>query len=111
LTLDARQQRSSAYDAYYKPVRNRINLSVLANAPVRLISFENRNASLYATGVVFTDQYTGATRNVTARKEVILSAGTFQSPQILMLSGVGPRQTLEQYGISPVLVNQNIGQQ
>jgi len=59
LTLDARQQRSPPCDAYFKPVRNRVNLSVLANAPVRQINFENRNASLSATGVVFTDHTLG----------------------------------------------------
>lgn len=111
LTLDSQQKRSSAYDAYYKPVRNRTNLSLLPNTPVRQINFETRNGSLTATGVVVTDQFSGQTLNITARKEVILSAGTFQSPQILMLSGVGPQETLDRYGIAPYLINENVGQQ
>ncbi|KAJ9641333.1 hypothetical protein H2199_005303 [Coniosporium tulheliwenetii] len=109
LTLDARQQRSSAYDGYYKPVRNRPNLTVLPLATVRQVITEMRNLSLTATGVVFADQTSGSTMNVTARKEVILSAGTFQTPQLLMLSGIGPQETLQKFGISQSLVNENVG--
>ncbi|EON66192.1 hypothetical protein W97_05585 [Coniosporium apollinis CBS 100218] len=109
LTLDARQQRSSAYDGYYKPVRNRPNLTVLPLATVRQVITEMRNLSLTATGVVFADQTSGSTMNVTARKEVILSAGTFQTPQLLMLSGIGPQETLQEFGIPQSLINENVG--
>jgi len=111
LTLDAQQQRSSAYDAYYKPIRHRPNIFIIPNAPVRQIIFDDNAGSATAVGVVYTDQYSGNVLNVTARKEVILSAGTFQTPQILMLSGIGPRDTLDQYGIPPYVINDNIGQQ
>lgn len=111
LTLDARQQRSSAYDGYYKPVRDRPNLTLLPLATVRQVITEMRNLSLTATGVVFADQTSGSTINVTARKEVVLSAGTFQTPQLLMLSSIGPQETLQEFGIPQSLINENVGRQ
>jgi choline dehydrogenase len=48
--------------------------------------------------------------NVTVSKEVILSAGVFQSPQLLMLSGIGPRETLKEHGIDVVVDNEAVGQ-
>jgi choline dehydrogenase len=47
--------------------------------------------------------------DITATKEVILSAGVFQTPQLLMLSGIGPQQTMQQFGIPAYHTNENIG--
>lgn len=47
---------------------------------------------------------------IKATQEVILSAGAFQSPQLLMVSGIGPQATLEQYGITVLVDNPNVGQ-
>lgn len=109
LVLDAQQRRVSSYDGYYKPARNRTNLLVMPLAQVRQVILEQVNNSLTATGVVFTDSLTGSTLNVSATKEVILSAGVFQTPQLLMLSGIGPQQTLEKFGIPVYHTNENVG--
>lgn len=78
-------------------------------AQARQIILEMKNGTLIATGVVFTDSISGNVMNITATKEVILSAGVFQTPQLLMLSGIGPQQTLQQFGIPAYHTNENIG--
>ncbi|KAL1581798.1 hypothetical protein WHR41_09478 [Cladosporium halotolerans] len=109
LVLDKRQQRLSSYDSYYKPARNRTNLAVMQLAQVHKLMLERQNGSLVATGVVFTDSTSGHILNVNASKGVILSAGVFQTPQLLMLSGLGPQETLQEMGISEYLINENTG--
>ena len=47
---------------------------------------------------------------MTATKEVILAAGVFGSPQILQLSGIGPRRVLNGAGVKPIVVNEDVGQ-
>jgi choline dehydrogenase len=86
LVLDAQQQRVSSYDGYYKPVRNRANLLVKERSQVSQIILEERSTGLMATGVIYSDSLSGSTLNVTASKEVILSAGTFQTPQLYVLT-------------------------
>lgn len=70
------------------------------NSLAQRILFDSRNTAI---GVVVTTAGTYGTPSVnytlTARKEVIISAGAFQSPQLLMVSGIGPRATLQKYGI------------
>ncbi|KAJ9663606.1 hypothetical protein H2201_005567 [Coniosporium apollinis] len=110
LTIDANMARSSSYDAYYVPIRDRPNLTVMTSALVQAVISEQRDGALTATGVIFTEGSRGDALNVTARKEVILSCGAFQTPQLLMLSGIGPAETLDVFGIPAVLVNENVGQ-
>ncbi|KAI5361819.1 Putative glucose-methanol-choline oxidoreductase, FAD/NAD(P)-binding domain superfamily [Septoria linicola] len=109
LVLDAHQQRVSAYDGYFKPVRGRPNLVVRPLSQVQSVILEQRNGSLTATGVVLSDYASGQTQNITACKEVVLSAGTFQTPQMLMLSGIGPEETLSEFGIQQYVINKNVG--
>lgn len=87
-------RRHSAASAFLKPVLNRANLKVITHAHTTQILIQHDRA----TGVEFR---TGKnlTQQVSARKEVILSAGAFQSPQLLMLSGIGPVDTLRSVGI------------
>lgn len=61
-----------------------------------------------ATGVLVVTG--GASYSLSARKEVILSAGTFQSPQLLMVSGIGPRKTLEIHNITVLSDLPGVGQ-
>ncbi|KAK5674172.1 hypothetical protein LTS10_013069 [Elasticomyces elasticus] len=83
LILNRQQQRVSSYDGYYKPVRSRPNLTVRPLSQVSQVILEQQNGSLTATGVVYSDMQGGATVNITASKEVILSAGVFQTPQFM----------------------------
>ncbi|GKT63338.1 glucose-methanol-choline oxidoreductase [Colletotrichum tofieldiae] len=109
-TLTSKYRRSSAYD-YYKVASNRPNVQILHNAPVQQITFSrNSNGTPVASGVVFIDHSRGRHHTVAASKEVIVTLGTFQSPQILMVSGIGPKATLDAFDIEPVVINENVGQ-
>ncbi|KAK2805318.1 hypothetical protein FQN50_006219 [Emmonsiellopsis sp. PD_5] len=108
--LDSQYQRSSAYDSFYKQAAGRPNLRVLHDAPVRKLVTSNNGGPIIATGVVFIDQSTSLFHTVNARKEVILSMGAFHTPQLLMISGIGPTSELDKFGIDHVLINENIGQ-
>lgn len=89
-------RRASAATSYLRPALKRRNLTVATNAQVERILFEDRRV----TGVRFQQ---GRTINyVRARREVILSAGSVKSPQILMVSGVGDAHALAQHGIATV---------
>lgn len=86
MTIDTKYHRSSSYDNYYMQAKNRTNLKVLPFSPVHQVILEKRNASVIVTGVVYLDYASGQTFNATAGKEVIISAGSIQTPQLLMLS-------------------------
>ena len=88
-------ERWSAARAYIHPhLGKRHNLLVECGARVRRILFEGKRA----VGVEFLQG--GQSRTFRARREIILSAGAIQSPQILMLSGVGDGEALRRFGIS-----------
>lgn len=97
--------RHSAADAYLKPARRRANLSVRTRAHVTKIVFEEKRA----TSVVY-EARGGATREVRALKEVILCAGAVASPQLLLLSGIGPGPELQALGITCVHHAPGVGQ-
>lgn len=99
-----RGRRSSASSAYLRPALKRPNLTVLTNAQTRRIIFAQKRA----TGVAYRKD--GAESVVTARREVILSAGAINSPQLLMLSGVGPAAHLSDHGIALVHDSPGVGQ-
>jgi choline dehydrogenase len=88
--------RHSAADAYLRPARRRRNLTVLTGTHVQRILFDGKRA----IGVEYRDA-AGATQRLTASDEVILSAGAVNSPQLLMLSGVGDPEQLRAAGIAP----------
>ncbi len=90
-------ERWSAARGYLLPyLGKRPNLHVITQAMVARIVIENG----HAVGVEY--KHKGQTTIINAKKEVLLSAGAFQSPQVLMLSGIGPRQELEKHGIPVV---------
>ncbi|KAF6202768.1 hypothetical protein GE061_003170 [Apolygus lucorum] len=99
-------ERVSANSAFLKPVLNRENLDVLTSSFVKRIVFEDKTA----VGVEFDVAGSPGSHFVSARKEVILSAGSINSPQILMLSGVGPSQHLQELRI-PVVQDSPVGMQ
>ncbi|KAA1466850.1 alcohol oxidase [Dentipellis sp. KUC8613] len=108
-TVDPRTcTRSYSTTAYYLPAQDRKNLSVLVNAPVhRLLTEKNKDGDVVAKAVQF--EYGGKTQVVNVGKEAVLSAGTFKSPVILELSGIGLKKVLEPLGI-PVHVELPVGE-
>jgi choline dehydrogenase len=95
--------RCSAAVAYLHPALERPNLTVQTDAHATRILLDG----MRAIGVEV-DQG-NELKEIRADREVILSAGTYQSPQLLMLSGVGPAEELELVGIPPVLDLQEVG--
>ncbi|KAK7464663.1 hypothetical protein VKT23_003908 [Stygiomarasmius scandens] len=99
--IDGNALRSSAVSAYYEPAKDRNNLTTIKLARVtKVVLQKGPSGKLVATGVEYNQD--GATKTVEAKKEVILSAGSFQTPQLLELSGVGDSKILGAHGI-PVL--------
>ncbi|MBL8385360.1 MAG: GMC family oxidoreductase N-terminal domain-containing protein [Burkholderiales bacterium] len=96
-------QRMSAARAYLHPARSRPNLAVLTGAHALRVRF----AGTRAVGVEVARG--GAVETVAATREVLLAAGAFQSPQLLMCSGVGPRAHLLEHGIAPVADAPEVG--
>ena len=93
--------RLSSNGAFLRPVRkSRPNLRVMANSKVRkiLINEETKEAE----GVEYFCPHTNSWRKVYASKEVIVSAGAFDSPKLLMLSGIGPLDHLKEVGIETI---------
>ncbi len=86
-------QRCSAAAAYLTPHRNRSNLTVITHAHATKIIIENK----VATGINY--QHKGQNKTVTAKHEIILSGGAYNSPQLLLLSGIGPAEKLTPHGI------------
>jgi choline dehydrogenase-like flavoprotein len=89
-------ERHSTAKAYLTPHLSRPNLQVITGARATRILFEGKRA----VGVEY--RQGGALQQVRAAREVLLSAGALLSPQLLMLSGVGPGEALQRHGI-PVL--------
>ena len=97
-------ERCSTAKGYITPNRGRPNLHVVTRARTTRILMEG----LHAVGVEYRDA-SGATKQVFAAREVLLSAGALQSPQVLMLSGIGPAQALHAHGIPVVLDAPGVG--
>jgi len=87
-------KRQSTAVAFLKPVMHRPNLTVITQARVSEILIE----ADCAVGVAYVKS--DSIQKAYASKEVILSAGAFQSPQLLMLSGIGPQEVLKRHQIS-----------
>ncbi|EPQ28815.1 uncharacterized protein PFL1_03618 [Pseudozyma flocculosa PF-1] len=105
-TVDAKKHvRSYAANAYFAPNKDRKNLKVITGANASRLEFEKpkdgASGDLVATGVHFTVD--GKSHFVKARREVVLSAGTVKSPQLLELSGVGRAEVLKAAGVEQLL--------
>lgn len=96
-------RRSSAATAYLRPALKRPNLTVLTKATATKIVLEGTRA----TGV--TIHHRGAERTVLAHREVLLSGGVINTPQLLMLSGIGARDELAAHGIQTQLDLAGVG--
>jgi 4-pyridoxate dehydrogenase len=97
-------RRSSSSRAYLHPIASRPNLSVQTRShALNIITEHNR-----AKGIVY--EQGGLTHKVYAEREVILASGTFNTPHLLMLSGIGPADHLREMGITPVFDQPHIGE-
>ncbi|XP_054004408.1 glucose dehydrogenase [FAD, quinone]-like [Hylaeus anthracinus] len=101
-TID-NEQRMNVAKAFLSPVKDRKNLYVLKSSRVDKILLNDKKA----TGVRVTLK-NGQSIDIKASKEVILSAGSIASPQLMMLSGIGPKKHLEEMGI-PTVVDLPVG--
>ena len=97
-------RRCSAAVAHLKPALARANLGLVTHALVEGIEIENHRA----VGVKV--QHRGSLQSIRASREIIVSCGAIKSPQLLMLSGIGPRAELERHQIKPVHVMPGVGQ-
>jgi len=96
-------QRCSAYTAFVEPVKHRRNLTIRTGCAVQRILFEGR------TAVGIEILHNGRRETIRAAREIVLSAGSLKSPQILMLSGVGPADELRRHGIGIVHDSPGVG--
>jgi len=102
-TTTQRGRRASTAYSYLRPAKSRGNLHVETSALAQRILFEGRRARAveYRQG--------GVLRTARARKEILVSGGAYNSPQLLQLSGVGPAELLKQHGIDVVLDAPGVG--
>ncbi len=98
-------QRWSTAAAYLRPALARPNLTVISNAHAQRVIIEN----CVAVGVEYAGRRGGEVQSVYAKREVLLSAGAIQSPQLLLLSGVGPGEDLRKFGIEVVADAPDVG--
>jgi choline dehydrogenase len=102
-TTTRKGRRASTAVAYLRGARSRTNLQVETSALAQRILFEGRRA------VAVEYRKAGAMRTVRARKEILVSSGAYNSPQLLQLSGVGPAELLRKHGIDVVLDAAGVG--
>jgi choline dehydrogenase len=102
-TTTRRGRRASAAFSYLRPAKSRRNLHIETSAQAQSIVFEGRRARAveYRQG--------GAIKTAQARKEILVSSGAYNSPQLLQLSGVGPADLLAKHGIGVVLDAPGVG--
>jgi len=96
--------RQSSVEAYLRPASGRSNLVVETSAFARRVLLQGRKAA----GVEY--EWNGAIQKVLATREVILAAGAIGSPQLLMLSGIGPGRHLQEHGIAVVADVPGVGE-
>jgi choline dehydrogenase len=91
-------ERWSAAAAYLKPIATRPNLKIISNAFAHRVIIENK----IAVGVEFSAGPGKPTQSVYAGREVLVCGGAFQSPHLLLMSGIGPGAELQKHGIAVV---------
>jgi choline dehydrogenase len=103
VNIDSQGRRASTSRAYLHPVMGRPNLTVAMQALTTRVLIDHGNA----VGVEYAQA--GHVERAYAEREVILCGGTYNSPQLLMLSGVGPATELQRHGIEPLLDLPGVG--
>jgi choline dehydrogenase len=102
-TTTRRGRRASTAVAYLRPAKGRTNLQVETSALAQRIVFDGRRAEAVEY------RQAGTLRTARARKEILVSGGAYNSPQLLQLSGVGPAELLRTHGINVVLDAPGVG--
>jgi choline dehydrogenase len=96
-------KRASTAVSYLRPAKDRKNLHVETSAQAQRVLFEGRRA----VGLEYRKE--GSLRTARARREILVSSGAYNSPQLLQLSGVGPAELLKKHGINVVLDAAGVG--
>ncbi len=99
--------RASSSVSYIHPIADRPNFTLLTDLRARALRIDEDNV---CTGVDVVDGAFGRTRALTARHEVIVSAGAIDTPKLLMLSGIGPAEHLRQAGVSVRVDSPGVGE-
>ncbi len=102
-----RGARASTADSYLRPARRRRSLRIVTGALVRRVTFDSSTGVPRATGV-YVDR-DGIPRHAAARREVILAGGAVNTPQLLLLSGIGPSAQLSAHGIRTIVDAPEVG--
>lgn len=102
-TTTRQGRRASTAVSYLRPAMRRGQLRVETSAPAQRIIFEGRRA----VGVTY--KQGNAVRSARARREVLISGGAYNSPQLLQLSGIGPADLLQKHGIDVVMDAPGVG--
>jgi choline dehydrogenase len=97
-------QRQSAATCFLRPELDRENLTVFTNYQAQRIRIQNRRAT-----AVEVKDHASQDIAIKARREIILCAGSFHSPKLLMLSGIGPRDELDRHGIDIIQEADEVG--
>ena len=97
-------RRQSAAKAFLDPVRDRPNLDIVTDVTALQLEFEDNRAK------AVTVRHKSGIRSISARREIILSAGAIQSAKMLQLSGIGPAKLLSSLGIPVVRDSRDVGQ-
>ena len=104
-TVDRNGKRASAYEAFVAPVRSkRPNLTIATDTIVNRVVIEHGRA------IAVEVESRGVARRIAAKREIIVSAGVFNSPAILQRSGIGNAEFLKDLGIAPVANMPAVGQ-
>lgn len=99
--------RCSSAKAFLVPAKSRSNLTILTNTQVKSLITEGSGDNKQATGMTVVSK--GTEQTLKANKEIILSAGVYNSPQLLMLSGIGDASALTAHGIDCVHELKGVG--
>ncbi|KAF2843633.1 GMC oxidoreductase [Patellaria atrata CBS 101060] len=97
--FDRTVRRSYSRSGYYEPAKNRTNLELIVGQRVNEVLFDENKR---ATGVTIQERGGENIVTVSAKKEIVLTAGFLHTPQILQRSGIGPKALLEQAGIEVI---------
>jgi choline dehydrogenase len=96
-------KRWSGADAFLRPARKRDNLDVVTGALVQRVTLSHGRA------VAVEYERHGKQETARAEREIVLSAGAYGSPQLLMLSGIGPADHLREIGVEPRVDSASVG--